>query len=150
MRLRKPRWPGDLEWLGRPALREIVRHLGDADLERRLATGAMLRLIFATMASSYDPSAGEGFRGVIAFELTRPVTARPASFWTVSVDADGRAVSRPGCPDSAELRVRVPVADLLRVATGLTDPVEPVLANRAQISGEIGVAARLGEMFGLG
>ena len=148
MRLPQPGWPGDLQWLGRRALREIVRHIGDADLERRVGTPILLRLVFATMAASYDPSAGEGFHGLISFELTRPVSRRPPSWWIVAVDPDGRAESRAGRPDSAELRVRRAVADLLRIAAGLIDPVEPVLAGRAQVDGELSVAARLGEMLG--
>jgi hypothetical protein len=150
MRLPKPRWPGDLQWLGRRALREVVRHTGDTDLEKRVGTQVMLRLIFATIASSYDPSAGHGFQGPISFELTRPASGRPASWWTVSVDSDGNAEARQGRPSSgtAQLRVRLPVGDLLRIASGLIDPVEPVLAGRAQVSGELEVAARLGEMLG--
>lgn len=150
MRLPKPRWPGDLQWLGRRALREVVRHTGDADLEKRVGTDVMLRLIFATIASSYDPSAGNGFRGLISFELTRPASGRPASWWMVSVDADGSAEARQGRPRSgtAQLQVRLPVGDLLRIASGLIDPVEPVLAGRAEVSGELEVAARLGEMLG--
>jgi hypothetical protein len=150
MRLPKLRWPGELEWLGRRALREIVRHTGDGDLERRVGTEMMLRLIFATIASSYDPSAGDGFQGLISFELTRPVSRRPASWWMVSVSSAGSAESRPGQPASgeAELRVRLPVADLLRIASGLIDPVEPVLDGRAVVNGDLGVAARLGEMLG--
>jgi hypothetical protein len=147
MRFPKPRWPGDLQWLGRRALREIVRHTGDADLEKRVATHITLRLIFATIASSYDPSAGEGFQGLISFELTRPASGRPASWWTVSVGADGHAVAQPRRTEG-ELRVRLPVGDLLRIASGLIDPVEPVLAGRAQVSGDLSVAARLGEMLG--
>lgn len=150
MRLPKPRWPGDLQWLGRRVLKEIVRHTGDADLEKRVGTQVMLRLIFDTMASSYDPRAGEGFHGLISFELTRPVSGRPASWWMVSVAPDGTAASRSGRPDAgaAQLQVRLPVADLLRIAGGVIDPVEPVLAGRAAVSGDLGVAARLGEMLG--
>ncbi|HWD86147.1 MAG TPA: SCP2 sterol-binding domain-containing protein [Solirubrobacteraceae bacterium] len=150
MRLPKTRWPGDLQWLARRTLREIVRHTGDADLEKRVGTQVMLRLIFATIASSYDPSAGDGFQGLISFELTRPASGRPASWWMVSVGSDGVAESRPGRPDpgSAQLQVRLPVGDLLRIASGVIDPVEPVLAGRALVSGELAVAARLGEMFG--
>ena len=148
MRLPTPRWPSDLQWLGRRTLREIARHAGEADLEKRVATPVMLRLIFAAMASSYDASAGAGFRGVISFELTRPASGRGASWWTVEVGPDDRVQARPGRPGAAELQVRLPVADLLRIAAGLVDPVEPVLTGRAEISGDLGLAARLGEMLG--
>lgn len=125
--------------------------MGDVDLERRLATPVVLRLIFATMARSYDPSAGEGFQGLILFELTRPASGRPASWWLVSVGSDGTAEATPGGTANeadAEIRVRLPVADLLRIAGGLIDPVEPVLAGRARVSGDLQLAVRLGEMLG--
>jgi hypothetical protein len=164
MRFPKPRWPvpvglgwlapGEWSegpvWLGQHALREVVGHLGDRDLERRVGTPMMLRLIFAAMAGAYDPAAGDGFRGLISFELTRPASGRAASWWTVEVSQDGRAVARRRRPDpdEAALRVRLPVPDLLRIAGGLLDPVEPVLAGRAKVSGDLELAVRLGEMLG--
>lgn len=164
MRFPKPSWPGRVGlgwldpaelsearlWLGQHALREVVRHLGDRDLERRVATPIMLRLIFSAIAGSYEPAAGEGFHGLISFELTRPASGRAASWWIVSVDQEGRARTRPGRvdPEEAAIVARLPVADLLRIAGGLIDPVEPVLAGRAAISGDLGLAVALGEMLG--
>jgi putative sterol carrier protein len=39
------------------------------------------------------------------------------------------------------------VGDFIRVATGAIDPAEPVLKGRAFVEGDLGVAARLPEMF---
>lgn len=154
MRLRIPRlqrvWRWQpVEWLAPRALGEVVRHLGDRDLEKRLGRGVVERGVFGAMTRFYDPEAGEGFRGVISFELTRPVTGGSSTWWTVAVGPEG-AVASPGRVGEAEadLRARLPVADFLRIAGGVTDPVEPVLAGRAAVSGDLGVAALLAEMFG--
>lgn len=136
-------------WLPPRVLGELARHMGDRDLERRLGTPLVQRLIFAAMSRGYQPEAAEGFRGSIAFELTRPVSGLESTWWTVEVQEDG-AQARPGRPEDggAALTARLPVADFLRVAGGVIDPVEPVLGGRAQISGDLGLAARLAEMFG--
>jgi hypothetical protein len=39
------------------------------------------------------------------------------------------------------------LADFLRAAVGAADPAEAVLKNRASVKGDLGVAARLPEMF---
>lgn len=128
-------------------LGEVVRHVGDRDLERRFGVSVVQRAVFAAMTRFYDPAAASGFRGVISFELTRPVSGGKSSWWSVSVDADG-AVARPGRVSDAALSARLPVADFLRIAGGVIDPVEPVLAGRAAVSGDLAVMVRLAEMFG--
>lgn len=136
-------------WLGPRLLGEVVRHVGDGDLERRLGVPLMQRAIFAAMARSYDPAASEGFRGTVAFELTRPVTGGRSAAWTIEV-LDEHAVARPGAPagSGVALTVRMPMADFLRVAGGVIDPVEPLLSGRATLVGDLALAARLAEMFG--
>lgn len=123
--------------------------MGDRDLEKRFGRGAVERGIFGAMTRLYDPEAGGGFRGVIVFELTRPLTGGEPSWWTVSVGSEGAVASpgRAGIAD-ADLWARLPVADFLRIAGGVIDPVEPVLAGRATVSGDLGAAAMLAEMFG--
>jgi putative sterol carrier protein len=133
-------------WLAPRVLGEVVRHVGDRDLEKRFGGAVVERAVFAAMTRFYNPDRDAGFRGVIAFELTRPVSGVASSWWTVSVSED--AVARPGRMADAALRARLPMADFLRIAGGVIDPVEPVLAGRAVVSGDLGVAARLAEMFG--
>jgi hypothetical protein len=130
-------------------LGEVVRHIGDGDLERRLGVPLMQRAIFAAMTRGYDPAAAQGFRGTIAFELTRPVTGGGSAAWIIEV-LDGHAVARPGAPaaDGVALTLRMPMADFLRVAGGVIDPAEPLLSGRATLVGDLGLAARLAEMFG--
>jgi hypothetical protein len=152
MRIRTPRWRAvgqarPAQWLAPRALGELVRHLGDRDLEKRFGGSVVERMLFGTMTRFFDPDAADGFRGDIAFELTRPASGGASSFWTVSVRDDG-AHARPGPAPDAALRARVPVADFLRIAGGVLDPVEPVLSGRATLSGELALAARLAEMFG--
>ena len=140
---------GAAYWLAPRALGEVIRHVGDRDLEKRLGVPLVQRAVFAAMARGYDEQAADGFRGTIAFELTRPVSGGDSSFWTVTVDAQG-AQAQSGRPEEdrvPELQARVPVADFLRIAGGVIDPVEPVLAGRASVSGDLGVAVRLAEMF---
>ena len=157
MRLRAPRWQqvvqlGAAYWLaGRVGygLGELIGHLGDRDLEKRVGQPVVERAIFAAMTRRYDPEAGEGFRGTISFELTRPQSGGVSSWWTVSVDEDGAQAHSGRPPDrTAALSARLPMADFLRIAGGVIDPVEPVLAGRAAVSGDLGVAVRLAEMFG--
>jgi putative sterol carrier protein len=152
MRIRTPRWRavGQLrpaQWLAPRALGELVRHLGDRDLEKRFGGAVVERMLFGAMTRFFDPDAADGFRGEIGFELTRPVSGGASSWWTVTV-SDAGAEARPGRAEDAALLARVPMADFLRVAGGVLDPVEPVLAGRATLSGELGLAARLAEMFG--
>ena len=54
---------------------------------------------------------------------------------------------REGAVGEAALRLRMPVADFLRIAVGAIDPAEPILKNRAKAKGDLEVAARLPEMF---
>ncbi len=140
---------GAAYWLAPRALGEVIRHVGDRDLEKRVGLPVVERLVVAGMARGYDPAAADGFEGEIEFELTRPVSGGESSWWTVSVD-EKRASARAGRAgkEGAALSARVPVADFLRIAGGVIDPVEPVLAGRAAVSGDLGVAARLAEMFG--
>lgn len=152
MRFRSPRWQrvvqlGAGSWLAPRVLGEVVRHVGDRDLEKRFGGAVVERAVFAAMTRFYNPDRDAEFRGVIAFELTRPVSGGASSWWTVSVSDKG-TVARPGRVADAALRARVPMADFLRIAGGVIDPVEPVLAGRAVVSGDLGVAARLAEMFG--
>jgi hypothetical protein len=154
MRLRIPRWQQVLrlpavESLAPRALGEVVRHLGDRDLEKRLGRPLVERGVFAAMTRFYDPEAGDGFRGVISFELTRPATGGESTWWTVTVGSDGAAAASGRVQEGdADLRARLPLADFLRIAGGVADPVEPVLAGRAAVSGDLGAAALLAEMFG--
>jgi putative sterol carrier protein len=103
--------------------------------------------MIATAARSFDPDAAAGFQGEIVYELEQPGTGRAPSLWTVTV-LDGRAVAREGTTSDPALRLRFRLADFVRIAAGEIDATEPLLRNRASFEGDIGLAARIPEMFG--
>ena len=123
-----------------------LRALSDARLERWFGRTALERALFRGLAHRFDPEAAGGFEGRIVYELERPATGGPTSRHTVTVSGH-RATVREGAAGEAALRVRMPVADFLRIAVGAIDPGEPVLRSRAQVKGDLAVAARLPEMF---
>jgi hypothetical protein len=82
----------------------------------------------------------------VVYELERPASAGPTTLWTLAV-AEQRALVIAGAVPDAALRLRMPVADFLRVAVGAFDRAEPVLQNRAKAKGDLALAARLPEMF---
>jgi hypothetical protein len=78
--------------------------------------------------------------------LRRPATGRSPTRWTIEV-ADGHAGVHPGGADDPALTIRYGLADFVRVAAGLVDPAVPLLEDRASISGDLALAARLPEIF---
>ena len=127
-------------------LARLVHLAGDARLERLFSRPELERTLFGALARRFDPHAAPGFHGHVVYELERPATAGPTTMWTLAV-ANERALVIAGAVPDAALRLRMPVADFLRVAVGVVDPAEPVLLNRAKVKGDIGLAARLPEMF---
>ena len=119
----------------------------DAWLERLFELPLAERALFAALASRFDASAADGFEGRVTYELERPATGGPSSRWTVQI-IGGRAVLRAQDTAECAVRLRISVGDFVRVATGAIDPAEPLLKGRAQAEGDLGVLARLPEMFG--
>lgn len=124
----------------------LIRAVSDARLERLLSRPELERALFGALARRFNPGAAEGFEGTIVYELERPASAGPTSRHTIEI-AGGRAQARRGATEAAAVRLRMPVADFLRAAVGATDPAEPVLRNRATLSGDLAIAVRLPEMF---
>jgi hypothetical protein len=118
----------------------------DAWLERFLALPLVERGLFSALASRFDPTAAEGFEGRVTYELERPATGGPSSRWTIQI-INGRVVLRLDDTAESAVRLRMPVADFIRVAAGAVDPAEPILKGRAHAEGDLGVLARLPEMF---
>jgi hypothetical protein len=127
----------------------LVDGRSDAEIESRFGRPWVQRLIFWAMARSFAPEAADGFCGVIVYELRRPVSGGPSSWWTIDVFGSRAVASRgvPADPACAALVIHVGVADFVRVGTGLIDPVEPLLQSRATFEGDFGLGARLAEMF---
>ncbi len=81
----------------------------------------------------------------MSYELA---TATETAVWTVQIAA-GRARARRGPAGAPALTLRLRLADFMRVIAGELDPAQPLLENRAEIEGELAVAVRLPEMFGV-
>jgi alkanesulfonate monooxygenase SsuD/methylene tetrahydromethanopterin reductase-like flavin-dependent oxidoreductase (luciferase family) len=128
----------------------LVDGAADAELERRFGSALVQRLLIEAMARSFVPEAAAGFRGTLAYELTRPATGGEAGRWTIEVGPE-RAVVRAGEPADVTppaVRVSFQLSDFVRIAAGKIDPAEPLLHNRASFTGDLALAARLPEMFG--
>jgi alkanesulfonate monooxygenase SsuD/methylene tetrahydromethanopterin reductase-like flavin-dependent oxidoreductase (luciferase family) len=128
-------------------LQRLIGDASDAQLERRFGSSLVQRVLFRAMARSFKPEAAGGFQGSLACELSRPATGREPLTWTIHV-VDGVASARPGEAEHPVLTVRFQLADFLRMAAGTLDPAIPMLENRAGFDGDLGLAARLPEMFG--
>lgn len=118
----------------------------DAKLEKRFGSRLAQWVIFKAMAQRFNPDAGAGFQGEISYELRRPATGGPPIGWTIAVSGR-RAHARRGQSDDAAVRLRVGLADFIRIGAGTIDPATPVLQGRASFQGDFGLAVRLPEMF---
>ena len=67
--------------------------------------------------------------------------------WTITVRA-GRAAVRQGAAPDPALRVRVPLADFVRVITDAEDSYPMIVDGRMTMDGDLALANRLSEMFG--
>jgi putative sterol carrier protein len=127
-------------------LARLVRGADDARLDRWFGPELAQRALFAAMVRAFDPEAAAGFEGAVVYELA---TATDTTLWTVEITA-GRARARHGAAAAAKLTLRLRLADFMRIAAGTIDPVRPLLEGRAEIEGDLEVAARLPEMFPVG
>lgn len=128
-----------------------VASRSDREIERLLGSAAGQRALFWALAASYEPAVIPGFAGAISFRVLRPATGQDPAVWTVDVHGL-RAVASPGAPTGATgvrptATIQCPLADLVRIALGLCDPAEPMLAGRLTLHGDIEVSSRLVEMF---
>jgi putative sterol carrier protein len=126
------------KWVGRA---------DDAKLERRFGSRPAQWVIFKAMAARFDARAAGGFEGSVSYELKRPATGAPPLRWTIEISGR-RARARPGDSDDAAVKLRVTLADFIRIGAGTIDPATPVLQGRASFQGDFGIAVRLPEMFG--
>jgi putative sterol carrier protein len=55
---------------------------------------------------------------------------------------------RPGPASAPALKLKLAVADFVRIAGRDLDPGKALLTGRLDLEGDLAVAARLGEMFG--
>ena len=137
---------------GRRALAAMAHRLDDAELERRFAEPRRQRSIVRAMARGFQPAHAAGFSGVVAYEL-EPLAIEPPpdSPWRWAIEVDSRrgkaSVVEPA-PLEVAVTVHLGLADWVRVAAGIQDPLAAMVASRGSVEGDVRLSARLQAMFG--
>jgi putative sterol carrier protein len=133
--------------LGRKLLGLVLKRMSERQVERRFGSRVALRAIFGGMARSFEPDAARGFEGCLQYELTRLATGREPAVWTIEISGR-RARARPGPSADPKLKLRLHLADFMKVAAGELDPAIPMLQGRGNVQGSLDLAMRLPAMFG--
>jgi putative sterol carrier protein len=129
------------------AFARFVRGADDRTLERLLANGPMLRILFGAVARRFDPSRSGGFAGELQCDLRS--SAGELRSYTIVVEGP-RARARRGPADDPALVATVAAADLVRMAAGELDTGRALLTGRLDVRGDFRLMMRLGGMFGGG
>jgi hypothetical protein len=151
-RLRKARESAD-EWVrGRmhAMIVRAVRGKSDAEIETRFRARVLQQALFSALARGFNPKYAFGFLGEIEYELVRSngsSTSTVSDLWTLRVDPNGASAQMARGQDPA-LKIRMPLADFVRMLAGEVPPLEPVLEGRAVMQGDLNLSSRLTEMFG--
>jgi len=130
---------------GEAAFAALVRGRSDEQIDRILGNDAALRMLFKAMESSFNPNAAAGWKGAVQYELRSE--RRGVQRWAVVVHGDHAHVER-GAADSPAVTIRTSVPVFMRVAAGEVNPAKAIMEGEMDLQGDLGVAARLGEMFG--
>jgi hypothetical protein len=125
----------------------FVRGASDDQLERRFGNQLAQRAIFTGMARQFEPRFAFGFEGDIAYELAHHGNGAPPDRWVMRVK-DGAAHAVPGAGGEAAVTFKLSVPDFARVVAEEADPQELLFSGRFQVEGDLGLAARVPEMFG--
>jgi class 3 adenylate cyclase len=137
---------------GRQALAAMVRNRDDVELERRFAEPGRQRALVKALARGFQPSAANGFSGVIAYEL-EPFAIEPPPDapwrWAIQVDsAAGRASLLEPAPLDAAVTIHIGLAEWVRVIAGLDDALTVMVSGRCSVEGDVVLAVRQEAMFG--
>jgi alkanesulfonate monooxygenase SsuD/methylene tetrahydromethanopterin reductase-like flavin-dependent oxidoreductase (luciferase family)/putative sterol carrier protein len=130
---------------GEAAFTAFVHRCDDRHLDRIMGSDAGLRVLFSTMARRFVAERAAGFAGEIEYVLRSRDGEQKR--WVVAVDGD-RASARPGRAADPRLKLTIGVADFVRMAAHELEPGRALMEGRVQLEGDLGVAARIGEMFG--
>jgi hypothetical protein len=139
---------------GRRALTAMAKGLDDAALERRFAEPRRQRALVRAMARGFQPAKAAGFSGTVAFEL-EPFAIEPPRGapwrWAIEVASErGRARLLEPAPLEAAVTLHFGLADWVRVAAGIQDPLAVMVAGRCSVEGDVRLAMRMEGMFGAG
>src|SRR3954451_23631583 len=123
----------------------LVKGRSDEQLDRLMASGPGLAVIFKGMEKAFVPEKARGFSGEILYELR--TSERGVRAWTVRIDGETAAAEERAATDPA-VTLRADVAVFVRIAAGELDPAKAMLEGKLEIEGDFVVVGRLGEMFG--
>jgi alkanesulfonate monooxygenase SsuD/methylene tetrahydromethanopterin reductase-like flavin-dependent oxidoreductase (luciferase family) len=121
-----------------------VRGRSDAQLERALGRNASLRPLFWAMARRFRPDRAAGFSGDVQYVLASNGRAFP---WMVRIRGEHVTARPERSPDPA-VTISMGVPTFARVAAGELLAPRALLDGRIDVEGDLGLAARLGPMFG--
>ncbi|HEU0023000.1 MAG TPA: LLM class flavin-dependent oxidoreductase [Thermoleophilaceae bacterium] len=136
-----------LQRQGHELISRFVRGASDEQLERRFGNQFAQRAVFTAMARQFEPRFAFGFEGDIAYELEHVGNGAPPARWVVRVK-DGAATAIPGANGPAAITFRLTVPDWARLVAEEADPQELLFSGRFHVEGDLGLAARVPEMFG--
>ncbi|HJT37548.1 MAG TPA: LLM class flavin-dependent oxidoreductase [Actinomycetota bacterium] len=131
---------------GRPEspLTPFIKGKTDDELVAAFGSDDAVSMIFAGMQAAFVPARAQDFTGAIQYELEVNGSVHT---WAMEI-ADGAARAAPGAADSPKLIVRAPLPVFLRIAAGELNGGLALMEGKLKLKGDLGVAARLGEMFG--
>jgi putative sterol carrier protein len=129
----------------RTAISSLLRGASDRRLERTIGSRAGLALLFRMMARRFVPEKARGFVGAVQYRLR--ATDGGVREWVVEIDG-ARARARPGRVVYPRVTLSLALADFARLAAGELDPGRALLTGRLDVTGDLAVATRLGDMFG--
>jgi tetratricopeptide (TPR) repeat protein len=134
---------------GRAGMARLITDYSDDELERRFGSAVAQRALFTAVTRSFQPRMAYGFEGEILFELmhTGERRDRPPDWWTLRIEGD-RATARRRTAHEPATVLHLGVPDLMRLISGLANPVSLLLSRRVRAEGDILMGPRLPEMFG--
>ena len=125
-------------------LAPFIRGKSDEELLATFGSDDAVQMIFSGMQAAFVPARAEGFNGAIQYELEVNGSVQT---WAMTI-ADGTAQATRGAAHAPKLTVRSTLPVFLRVAAGEMNGGLALMEGKIALKGDLGVAARLGEMFG--
>jgi putative sterol carrier protein len=123
----------------------FLKGKSDEQLDRIVGNRFVLGMIFKGMAGSFDPTKAQGLEtGSIQYELKG---ARQTHRWAVRI-AGPHATAARGFAHDPVVTLRMPVATFGGIVSSEVDALSAFFGGAIAVEGDLGVAARLGEMFG--
>lgn len=127
--------------------RTMLQRMSDRQIEQTIGTGLGMKLLFRSFESMYSPKKAGDFRGEI--EFTFALRKNRETVWTLNF-MDDRAESRAGASRDPALRISSPLAEFLRIGTGLEDAGPALTEGRLKLEGDFTALAVIIEMLAAG